>query len=485
MLKKLGEATANPSVKISEAKFPAPFTSGLEYGAPARGTWNIVHVGMLIPQAHQIFVCAQGCLRGVVLTAAEMGASQRFSTIAVRENNVLDGDMEDLIIDGVSDILERLPEYPPAVLLYTSCIHHFMGSDLDYVYRVLREKYPQVQFTDCYMNPIMRKSGLTPDQTMRRQLYSLLKPINTEDQKKQYDENNQWTDSHDKRIDCDNKNHEASDSVKLNKGFLNNKKIHIAGNDFPLNVKSELYQYLNASGYEICEVAACKTYEEYQKLAECSYNITTFPAAKVAGMYLEKEYGQKHIYLPASFSYEVIDKNLFLLAETLGLDLKIIDDDLEAKKAECEKALQKAKEIIGDTEIMIDFTVFPFVLSLTKLLITHGFHVTKLYTDSFMGEEKEIFEWLKENAPDLEIYPTVHTSMRVLPRKNKHKILAIGQKAAYFSGTEHFVNVVEGGGHWGYEAILSLSDLMCEAYEYPKDTKSLIQIKGMGCGNCV
>ena len=79
MLKKLGEATANPSVKISEAKFPAPFTSGLEYGAPARGTWNIVHVGMLIPQAHQIFVCAQGCLRGVVLTAAEMGASERFS----------------------------------------------------------------------------------------------------------------------------------------------------------------------------------------------------------------------------------------------------------------------------------------------------------------------------------------------------------------------------------------------------------------------
>ena len=110
MLKRLGEETVNPSVKISEAKFPAPFTSGLEYGAPARGTWNIVHVGMLIPEAHQIFVCAQGCLRGVVLTAAEMNASDRFSTIAVREHNVLDGDIEELIIDGVSDILERLPE---------------------------------------------------------------------------------------------------------------------------------------------------------------------------------------------------------------------------------------------------------------------------------------------------------------------------------------------------------------------------------------
>ena len=79
------------AVAIKDASFPAPFASGLEYAAPARGTWNIVHVGMLIPQAHQIFVCAQGCLRGVVLTAAEMGAQERFSTVAIEEHNVLGG----------------------------------------------------------------------------------------------------------------------------------------------------------------------------------------------------------------------------------------------------------------------------------------------------------------------------------------------------------------------------------------------------------
>ncbi|MEE1032649.1 MAG: nitrogenase component 1 [Ruminococcus sp.] len=444
MLKRLGEEKVNPSVKITEAKFPAPFVSGLEYGAPARGTWNIVHVGMLIPGAHQIFACAQGCLRGVVLTAAEMNASDRFSTIAIRENNVLDGDMEDLLIEGVSDILERLPEYPPAILLYTSCIHHFMGSDLNYVYKVLRERYPQVQFTDCYMNPIMRKSGLTPDQTMRRQLYSLLTEKNTSKREK---------------------------------------RVHIAGCDFPLDKKSELYTCLQENGYEVCEIATCKTYEEYQQLADCSAAITTFPAAKVAGEYLGKNHGQKHLYLPASFSYEKIEENLKQLQETLGISLD--EAYLQKKKAACEEALQKAREIIGDTEITIDFTAFPFILSLTKLLVTHGFHVTKLYTDSFPGEEKEIFAWLQEHAPELEIYPTVHASMRVLPRKNEEKILAIGQKAAYFSGTEYFVNVVEGGGFWGYEAIIRLAELMCEAFETPKDTKALIQIKGMGCGSCV
>ena len=49
-----------PHVRIADANFPAPFRSGLEYSSPARGTWNIVHTGMLIPEAHEIFVCAAG-----------------------------------------------------------------------------------------------------------------------------------------------------------------------------------------------------------------------------------------------------------------------------------------------------------------------------------------------------------------------------------------------------------------------------------------
>ena len=120
MLKKVFDRAeaSGAGVPIGRASFPSPFASGLEYSAPARGTWNIVHTGMLIPGAHQVFVCAQGCLRGVVLTAAEMGAAERFSTVAIREHDVLDGDMEDLIVEGVSDILNKLPELPPAVLVY-------------------------------------------------------------------------------------------------------------------------------------------------------------------------------------------------------------------------------------------------------------------------------------------------------------------------------------------------------------------------------
>ena len=210
-------------VAIGAARFPAPFVSGLEYASPARGTWNIVHTGMLIPEAHEIFVCAASCLRGVVLTAAEMHAEGRFSTVEVRENNLLDGDMEELLIEGVSDIIEKLPKRPPAVLVYTSCVHHFAGCDLDMMYRELKERYPDIDFTDCYMNPIMRKSGLTPDQIMRSRLYSLLKP-------------------RERKEDA----------------------VAIIGNNLPTEKNSDLIQWLEANGRKIHEITSCKNYEKMQ-----------------------------------------------------------------------------------------------------------------------------------------------------------------------------------------------------------------------------
>ena len=138
MLRRIGQKISADDIKIpiKDAVFPAPFKEGLEYSSPARGTWNIVHTGMLIPQSHQIFVCAQGCLRGVVLTAAEMNALDRYSAVMIREENVLDGAMEELMIEGVSDVLQKLPYRPRAVLLFISCQHFFLAYDQHLVFPV-------------------------------------------------------------------------------------------------------------------------------------------------------------------------------------------------------------------------------------------------------------------------------------------------------------------------------------------------------------
>ena len=442
MLRRVGDGPdmSGACVRIADAQFPAPFASGLEYSSPARGTWNIVHTGMLIPEAHEIFVCAAGCLRGVVLTAAEMNAMDRFSTVAVRENNLLDGDMEELVIEGVSDILHKLPKLPPAVLVYTSCVHHFTGCDLDYIYRELRARFPQVDFTDCYMNPIMRKSGLTPDQLMRARLYDLLKP-------------------------------RAQEA----------KAVAVIGNDLPMRENSDLMQFLNQHGFRVHEITSCKSYEEYQRMAESAFYLSCYPAAAAGGEILSKRLGGTHVYLPYSFDYDEIDSTFRTLAGLLGVEAP----ESAGKREACDQALAEALALIGDTPIAIDYTYCPRPLGLALLLLDAGFHVERVYLDSVSGEEKPAFDALRQRHPDLMLYPTVHAKMRFHSPKEKTGFLAVGQKAAHFTNTDHFVNVVEGGGTFGYEAILDTLEWMKDAYLHEKDMRSLVQIKGLGCACCL
>jgi hypothetical protein len=439
MLKRVNDPAVRKleGIPIADAKFPAPFVSGLEYATPARGTWNIVHTGMLIPEAHEIFVCAASCLRGVVLTAAEMGAEHRFSTVEIKEHNLFEGDMEDLLIEGVSDIIEKLPKRPPAVLIYTSCVHHFAGSDLNMMYEELRKKFPDIDFTDCYMNPIMRKSGLTPDQLMRSRLYMLLK----ERPKKET-------------------------------------SVAIIGNDLPTRKESELLQILKKAGLKVHEITSCKSYEEYQEMAEASLYISYNPAAVAGGEMLSERLGGTHFYMPFSFDFGEIKTGFEKLGQMLGIE---ISDDLKKREA-CENALKETYELIGKTPIAIDYSYCTRPLGLAKMLLDAGFFVEKVYVDAIIGEEKADFMYLQKHYPDLLLYPTVHAGMRFMANKEKTKVLAIGQKAAYFENTNHFVNVVEGGGMLGYDAVLHTLELMREAYQKEKDMRNLIQIKGMGCG---
>ena len=439
MLKRVGEPIERKleGIAIVNANFPSPYPSGLEYATPARGTWNIVHTGMLIPEAHEIFVCAASCLRGVVLTAAEMHAEDRFSTVEIKEHNLLDGDMEELLIEGVSDIIEKLPKRPPAVLVYTSCVHHFAGCDLEMMYRELESRYPDIDFTDCYMNPIMRKSGLTPDKLMRSRLYMLLK----EREKKEL-------------------------------------SVAIIGNDLPTRAESELLAILKNAGLKIHEITSCKTYKEYQEMAESSYYISYNAAAVAGGEMLSERLGGTHLYVPLSFDYDQIDAGFKKLGNLLGIEIP----DFTEKKRACDALKKEVLELIGKTPITIDYSYCPRPLGLARMLLDAGFVVEKVYLDTITGEEKADFEYLQKHFPNLLLYPTVHSGMRFMAKKEMGNGLAIGQKAAYFENTNHFVNVVEGGGMLGYDAVFHTLELMKEAYLEEKDMRSLIQIKGMGCG---
>lgn len=461
MLKRVG-GEINPEgavITIGEADFPVPFPLGLEFNSPAHGNWNIVHTGMLMPEAIQIYVCADNCMRGVVLTAAEMNAEDRFSFVTVEEENLLNGNLEDVTIEGVTDVLNKLEEKPKAVLLFTVCLHHFLGCDLDRVYEELGIRFPEIVFVRCFMDPIMQKHGLTPDQKLRKAMYDPLIPKESDLQ-----------------------------------------TVTLVGSDFALDESSDIKRLLKSTGHTLRELPACKTWEEYQQLGSAGIFVSCYPPAKYGADMLAERLNRTHLYLPGSFDYEEIKEEIRSLIKELSAGWSREDTsntecaDITSEEIEafyqreitlCEDSINHAKSIIGDTPVVLDYLYHPGPLGLAKLLLEHGFHVTTIYLDSISPEEKPAFDWLKLHHPDLELRATIQTKMRVLPRGTEGKVLAIGQKAAWFSGSRNFVNMVQGGGLWGFDGIRKTMELMTEAFLEEKNPEDLIVRKGWGCESCI
>ena len=427
-----------PSVRIADADPECLFSSGLEYNPPARGMWNIVQMGMLIPGAHQIYGCAQGCLRGVILTAAEMNALERLSWISLTEEDMFNGTLEESLIDGTAEIVDRLEQHPPVVLLFLSCMHLFAGCDFDAVIAALSERFPDITFVDCYMTPTMRET-LPPVVQTCRQMYLPLQPLPK-----------------------------------------NPKAVGIIGNDRPTDESSELVQIIRGAGFTLRDLTLCKTYEEYLQLAECSLNITYLPTASGAAELLRERFDTPSLYLPNSFDYDEITAHYQTLCDALGIPCPDFSADIAAADA----ALDALKQTLGDMPAAIDYTFVSRPFSLAVLLLKHGINVKYLIADT-VGEESAAFAWLQQNFPALMILAPANVNMLHHHTDAAEPLLAFGQKAAYYFASDHFVNLILNGGYYGFSGIRAIAALAADACRTPKDRRALLRHKGFGCASCL
>jgi hypothetical protein len=416
------------------------FPQKLEFNPPVHENWNIVHIGMQIPEAHQIYICGYNCMRGVVLTAAEMGAQDRFSSVILYEEDVIDGTLWEATRDGIDDVLRKLPKLPPCVIVFPVCTHHFAGVDMDSIYESLEAEFPSVYFIRAFMDPIMQKHGLPPDQRLRKVMYDPL-PI------------------------CEPTPGTAT----------------LLGAEFALEADSDLCRILAQSGYKLKQLQDCVSYEDYLSLSSCEVFLCVHPNGNYGISQTAKRLGRPYLYLPMSFDFDSIHASMQSLISALPL----IPLDEAAERAACDLAMKKALHVIGHTPVVIDSLFHPRPLELAKLLSEYGFRVTEVFLDAVPPEEEKAFSWLRENTPDLQLTSIILPDRRVADRNRPEKTLALGPKAAWFTSTEYFVNLVQGGGLWGYAGIRTLAEYMIDAFRQPKDTRDIVPRKGLGCISCI
>lgn len=425
------------------------FPVGIEYTPPARGTWTIAHTPMLVPGLHEIYVCPDGCLRGVVMSAEEFRGLDRFHVIEFREPDLYNGTLETKIIDGATRVIQQIREekgqYPEAVMVTTSCIHDLMGLDRDMVYREIQDRFPTVDIVQGWMNCTMRMSYLHYEQVQWRQNYAALHPREKDP-----------------------------------------KSVNIIGASFVLDRESELVRMLEDGGFTVRDLPLCRTYEEFQEMASSSLNIWNWVMGMESCRDMEERLNIPQLHMPCPWTYAEIRRQLTELHDVTGAPLP----DFDALEQRAEESLAEAHKIIGDTEIRLDGVSAMLPFQLAELLLDHGFNVTEVYADAVMAEDKDAFRRLAENHPDLKVSAMINFRLRMRPRDAAEavpadadgcQLLAIGQRTAYFTDTPNFVDMIQNNGWYGYTGICRLADAMTDAFLNPKDGAAMIQIKARGC----
>ncbi|MBR7057218.1 MAG: hypothetical protein IKI35_00665, partial [Stomatobaculum sp.] len=293
------------------------------------------------------------------------------------------------------------------------------------------------------------------------------------------------------------------------------RQVSILACEFPRDAYCDTVQHLKQHGIHIADVTGSKTYDEFLTMSRSSLNLLFHKAGMKAAKDLEIRLKQPYLMMRPGYVYEEIDADLAALSERIGIPAPSAEET-EKLRAAAEQAAADAAAVLKDTPVSVDGTAVDCPLGLCVYLLEHGFRVETLFVDNFT-EPEEVFMKLRSLKPDLKVYSALNWNMRQKERgwqpeescgaagpdgaagsgsptgpggaagsgsptgPGGAKIVAIGQRAAYFHDTNYFVDLVNNDGMYGYRGIVRLMELLTGAFREEKDMRRLIQIKGWGC----
>lgn len=414
----------------------------LEYTCPSHGGWGMVRSGMLVPESIQLFVSPPACGRHGALGAVRQGFKNRLYYLCLEESDIVSG-YENAIEEAVAEVLERRKERPKVMLIFVSCLDDLIGTDGDAVIESLSERFSDVRFRMCHMNPLSNDSETPPLVTLWKSVYSLM---------------------------------ERQDKERR-------PMINLIGSYRPVDRESEFFTFLRYMGIEdACHIGNCKTYETFRDMGNNCLNLIVAPSAQKAAEQLRMEQGIEELLLPVTYDPGRTQKNYKALWNKL-VELGFNSEDMEQQAADlvirsqkkAKEAVAMAKEKTGGRPICLDDSAFAAPFAAARFLYEQGFMVEDVYVSEWEETDTD-YQWLLQNTK-VQIRNARAYTM-VDDWKKDSDTVAFGLEAAYISGSRYVVPLFQDEGMYGFFATEKLMDMLSRAMEQPADLPALIEQSG-------
>ena len=203
--------------------------------------------------------------------------------------------------------------------------------------------------------------------------------------------------------------------------------VNIMGFFAPLNDDSELYELLKQAGVRrIREIGRCKTYEEFQEMAEANFNLVLNPEARFAAEDLQYKLGIPSVEMTRMYQTDRIHRQYEAFGQALGVTFEDAGFRQEAKAA-----IAQFQEKYPDTAFAVGEAMNGNPFELALALTRYGFKVSEIY-GTIAPEFYVYVNKLAQLSPETKIYSNLEPTMLYYSCSTSDADLTIGKDAGYY-----------------------------------------------------
>ncbi len=410
-VKELAEADKIPDLYqvTKHLVFSSPAT--LAYNSPGAEGFGVKRAGLSIPESVMLIVSPACCGRNTSQISIMPQYKDRFFYLQMDETDLVTGRHLKSIPQAVCEVVDFLEVKPKLVMICATCADALLGTDWDRVCRSA-ENASGVKVRPCYMYALTREGVRPPMVHVRQSLYSLL-----EEKKK------------------------------------DPAAIGLLGYFSPIDPKWEMFTYLKKAGVKhIRQISTCRSFEEYQKMAEANFNIVLNPECRPAADDLAQRLKIPYVELRRFYDPDRVHRQYAAFARAAGIRIEDKEDLGKASSAldACCDKYRGRRISIGEC-----VNANPFELALT--MAVKGFDVREIFAT--VNEESSWYlKALSSISPDTKVYCSQDPSMIFYGEQNVHVDLTIGKDAAYYHPEAAHIHWNSDEQPFGYSGICQLAD---------------------------
>ena len=374
-----------PKELKSSENFVYSSPATLAFNSPGAQGFGVKRAGLAVPGSVMLLVAPGCCGRNTSALGPDGELADRFYYLLLDETDIVTGRHLRKIPEAVCEICKFHSVPPSAVMICITCVDALLGTDMERVCRASAEA-AGVPVVPCYMYALTREGRVPPMTSVRKSVYSLLKPARKDPS-----------------------------------------SVNLLGYFSPLRKDCELYRLLKQAGVRhVHEISRCESFAEYETMAEANFNLVLNPEARYAALDLEKRLGLPFIELTRMYQLDKVRNQYALLAKAAGLAF----DDSPFYEA-AEKAVADFRVRFGSLSFSVGewFNGNPFETALA--LVRAGFHVAEIFGTP--GDSNFPFiRSLARISPGTKIYSNLSPTMLSYDKRTAGTDFALGQDAMYY-----------------------------------------------------